>query len=123
MLGVIDQLAAALGDVANALRDHGEVLRARRLDHLIDMERPALPEDRDDRRLSIQQRVQVRVGLWSVRFMTRAAEGGELGALPANLLRRGEELNVLRVRPWPATLNRWHAELIERAGNTELVLQ
>ncbi len=123
MLGVIDQLAAALGNIANALRDHGEVLRARRLDHLIYMERPALPEDRDDRRLSIQQRIQVRIGLWSVRLVARAAEGGELGALPANLLRRGEELNILRVRPWPAALNRWHAELIKRAGNTELVLQ
>ena len=66
VLGVIDQLAAALGNVANALRDHGEVLRACRLNHLIYMERPALPEDRDDRRFGIQQRVQVRVDLWSV---------------------------------------------------------
>ena len=87
------------------------------------MERPALPEDRDDRRLSIQQRVQVWVGLWSVRLVARAAEGGELGALPANLLCGGEELNVLRVRPWPTTLNRWHAELIKRTGDAQLVLQ
>ena len=123
MLRVIDQLATTLGNVANALGDHGEVLRARRLNHLIHMERPALSEDRDDRRLGIQQRVQVRVALWTVRLVARAAEGGKFGALPANLLRRGEELNVLRVRSRPATLNRGHAELIERAGDAQLVLQ
>ena len=94
---VVHQLASALSNIANALGDHGEVLCARRLDHLIHVQRPALPEDGDDRRLCIQERVQVRVALWSVRLVARATEGGELGSLPANLLRRREELDVLRI--------------------------
>ena len=86
------------------------------------MQGPALAEDGDDWRLGIKQRIQVGILARFVRLMARAAERGEAGAFPANLLRCGEELNVLRVGAGPPALDRQHAELVERAGDAQLVL-
>ena len=123
MLGVVDHLASAFGDVGDALGDHGEVLGARCLKDRLNVQGPALAEDRDDRRLGIEEGIQVGVVARPVRLVTRAAERGESRTLPADLLRRREELNVLRIGAWPSTLNRQHAEFVERASDAQLVLQ
>ena len=122
VLGVIDQLATAVSDVGDALRDHREIFSARCLKDRLHVQGPALAEDRDNRCLGIEECIQIAIVPGLVRLMARAAECGEAGALPANLLRCGEELDVLRVGAWPPTLDRQHAELVKRACDAQLVL-
>ena len=78
VLRVVDELAAALGDEPDAVRDHVEVLGRRGAEHLDDVEQPALAEDRDDRRLGAGELLEVRVGLGAVGAVAGGAERGEL---------------------------------------------
>ncbi len=121
MLGVVDHLAAAVDDEADRVRDHVEVLLRRGAEHLDDVEQPALAEDRHDRRLGRDQLAQVRVVLGPVRAVARRAEGRQLRALPADVARSLEELDVLRVRAGPAALDVGHPELVEHPRDAQLV--
>ena len=121
VLRVVHELAALVDDQADALGDHVEILlraRAQDLDHV---QQPALAEDRHDRRLGPDQLTQVRVGLGLVRAMARRAEGGELRRPPRGLPGEPEELDILRVRPRPATLHVRQPVLVEDPGHPELV--
>ena len=89
----------------------------------IDVEQPALAEDRHDRRLGGDQLAQVRVVVGRVRAMAGRAEGGEPRALPAHRPGGREELDVLGVRARPAALDERHPELVEHPRDAQLVGQ
>ena len=123
VLGVVDRLAPAVGDEADRVRDHVEVLLRRGAEDLGHVEQPRLAEDRHDRRLGRDQLAQVGVLRGRVGAMSRRAERRELGRLPAHRPGRGEELDVLGVGARPAALDVGHAVLVEHPRDAQLVGQ
>ena len=121
VLGVVDDEAALLGQEADRLLDHRQVLFRRRLQHFAHVQQPGLAENRHDRRFGVDQQPHLIVVLGADVLAPRRAERRELGVGEPPAFRRLEELDVFRVRSRPAALDVVHAEAIETLGDLELV--
>ena len=122
VLGVVDHLAAVVGDEADRVRDHVQVLAGVAPRTSVTWSSQLLPKIVTTGRLG---RDQLAAGwgpppgllaLWRVR-----PEGRELRVLPGDLAGRREELDVLGVGARPAALDEGHAVLVEHARDAQLV--
>ena len=85
------------------------------------MQQPRLAEDRDDGRLRGHELAEVRVVAGLVGPVPGRPEGRQLRLLPAHRPGGREEVDVLRVGARPAALDERHPELVEHAGDAQLV--
>ena len=102
--------------------NHREVLLQRGPQGLLDVPGMRLGHEGDDRRSRVEQGPHERVGVSARPRSAGGAEGGQRGVAQRQLaLGSGEELRVLGVGAWPATLNEAHPELVKLTRNDELV--
>ena len=120
MLGVVDHFLAVLLQVAHGIGDHRQVFLRRRLEHLLDVQQPALAEDRRHRRARLQDRRQARVLRRRHARAPRAAERRQLGVLQRHRAHRLEELHVLRVRRREAAFEIVDPEFVQAPGDADL---
>ena len=106
---------------AHRLRDHREVLLARRPQHVGNVPVPRLAHERDDRRHRVEQRAQLQVVLRPRARASRRAERGQRRVAQAMRPHRGEELGVGRVCAGPPALDDGDAERVEMLGDAQLV--
>jgi len=85
------------------------------------MQRPRLPDERDDGCVGLDQHVDLRIILALGVRAAGAAEGRDLCLPEFPLGRLGEEVHVLRVGARPAAFNVIDAKGVEALGNTNLV--
>src|SRR5581483_1652606 len=83
---------------------------------------PRFAEDADDGHLRRQQLMQLQVVLRGDMRAAGAAKGGQARVLERNPLHALEEGFVLRIGAGPAALDKVHSELIQTAGNANLIL-
>ena len=123
MLGVVNHLAADRLQEGDRLADHGEVLFQRDAEHLGHVEVVRLADDRDHGGLRLDQGLHAGV----VGRLNSLATGHAEGTNPAVLKGLGgdplEKLGVLGVREGIAALDEIEAQLVEPAGDEQLVLQ
>ena len=77
VLGVVEDLAAVRPKVGYALADHRQVLVQGRLHHAQDVKIPGLAENRDDRRLGVEQHADLRIGFAGHSGLAGGAECGD----------------------------------------------
>ena len=82
---------------------------------------PAFPENRDDGCFGIDEELNLWIFFHSEISPSRRAEGRDLGVIPGFLGRGLKKLDVLGVRPRPATFDVIDSELVESLGNSHLV--
>jgi hypothetical protein len=109
-------------EVGDRIGDHPDVLFERGRQDPLDVQPPALAEDGDYRRVCLQESLERlvrgdRVG------PAGGAEGGQLRVGESEVAGPSEELGVLGVGAGPAALDVIDAELVELAGDPELVLE
>ena len=121
MLRVVDDPAPARDQPAHALLDHQEVLPLRRPEHVGDVKRGALSEDRAHAGAGVGQRTKTRVVPGRHVHATGRPERDELGVLPLDVSRAREHLGVLRVRSGPPHFDVRDAESVEARRDGELV--
>ena len=123
VLGVEGHLPAPGHQVGHRVLDEAQVLLAGRLEHLGDVEVPALAEEGDAVGAGLEERVERCVLPGGVGRPPGAAEGGHPGpqVQRLHLLEESEVLRVRRIRP--ASLDVVHAEVVEPLGDLQLVLQ
>jgi hypothetical protein len=117
VLRVEHDLSPVLFEERDRVGDHRQVLLQCRPQHGLDVEIPGLGDEGDRRRLCCDQLLQV-----AVVSSARAGEGGQPRVLERLLPQGGEELLVLGVRARPAALDVVDAELVQAAGDVQLVL-
>ena len=87
------------------------------------MQVPGLANDRNHRRLRIEQSFQARVLGRRHALAASHAEGGDLGVAQRQLADFLKVLGVFRVRQRIAAFNEVHAQLIEPLGDQQFVLE
>src|SRR5579863_9419803 len=88
----------------------------------MDVQVPALAENRYDRRARFDQRVDARVLLDRIAREPCGSERDQARVLQLHVASAKKELLVLRIRAWPAALNIINAQLIELVRNQDLVV-
>src|SRR6266851_5867924 len=101
---------------------HSQVLLARGPQRLVHVQRPRLADQRHDRRLRHEQRLQVRIAVGGPVRPPRRPERSQLRVPPRQLAGPCEELLVLRVRPRPPALDDINPERVKRRGDSQFVL-
>ena len=97
MLGVVDHLAAVRRAEGDRVGDHPQVLVERDAEDLVDVQVPALADDRDDRRAGVDQGLHADVVLGGDVAAPGHAEGGDPGVLQLEVADRAEVGGVLGV--------------------------
>ena len=122
VLGVEDDLAALLGEEADRVGDHRQVLLLRRLEHVAHLDGGGFPDERHDRRLAREHGLEGRVARGLAADAAGRAEGDELGVLQPHVAHAREELRLLRIGAGVSALDVVDAELVELPDDRELVL-
>jgi hypothetical protein len=122
VLGVIDDFFVERLEVRHAVADHGDVLVARGLEHALDMEHRALPDERHHGCVGLRQCHEVRIVGTAHARAASAAERSELGVRQRRLPHALKEVGVLRVRARPAALDVVDAQVVEPLRDLALVL-
>src|SRR5262245_23131123 len=86
------------------------------------MQRRALADQRDHRRIGLYERADIRVVLAAIFGVAGAAESSHLRLAQLDLLDPLEELGVLGVRAGPAALDIVDAQRVQLTGDLDLVL-
>ena len=122
VLAVEEHPAPVAHEEGDGVGHHREVLLERRPQRLAHVPDVGLGDQADDRRLGVQQGLDLRVVLDGDAGLARGAERHEQ-RVPQLELGAGarEELGVLRERPGPATLDEPHPDVVEQPGDGELV--
>ena len=84
---------------------------------------PALAENRHHRSFGRDQRVDAGVLFHRVACQTGRAERRQPGMLQLHSLGAREELLVLGIRPWPAALNVVNTQLVQLVDDEDLVVR
>ena len=121
VLGVVEDAAAFSAQVGDRFGDHGQVLAARRLQHLLDVQRPALAKERHPLRAGLEQRHHGGIALHRDAGVPRRAEGRDFSVIPGARAHLTEELGILGIRAGPTTLDVVDAQPVELGGDLELV--
>ena len=82
---------------------------------------PALPKNSDDRRLGLNQGLEVGVFIGGILGVVGASKGGQLGVLQGLLFHLLEKFHILGVGTGPASLNIIDPQIVQLFGNTNLV--
>ena len=123
VLRVDHDLASVRLQVRDRVGDHRHVLVERRPQHGVDVVVPGLCDERDRRRLGVEQQTQPCIVLCADARVPRAAERAHPRSLQPFLAHGDEELRVLRVRTRPAALDVVDAELVQFPCDRELVVE
>jgi hypothetical protein len=107
--------------VGDRVADHGQVLVEGGPQGLGDVQVPGLADQGDDRGPRVQQGAQVGVVVDPAAGPAGGPEGGQGGVTPGQLGGPGEVLGVLGVGAGPAALDHVDAEVVEEAGDPQLV--
>ena len=118
MLAVEQHFAALRLGGAHAVADRGEVFLVRRLQRDLDVIVPGLGDKTDGVGLGLEQRGEARIVGGRAAGPPRHAEGGEGGV---ELAVGGEQFGVGRIGAGIAALDIVDAELVEHAGDRQLV--
>jgi len=121
VLGIIDHFFALLFEVGQAFADDAEVLLSGSAQHFGDVQHGRLADDSDHRRLGLEQRLDVRIALWLAAHAAGHAEGGQAGVAQIEILGAAEKGRILRVGAGPAAFDVGDAQLVQQAGDFELV--
>ena len=122
VLGVVDHPTPLRPEVGQARLDEAQVLVERGAQHVGHVQRPGLSDDGANRGAGVQQGPDVGVVLGAAAHPARGAEGCDQRPLPGEIARPGEELGVLGVGARPPALDEGHAQLVEPAGDPQLVV-
>ena len=122
VLGVVNHLATQGLQVRDSGMDHLQVLLFGHAQGAFGVQPPTLAEDRDGGRLGIGQHPDVRIVRDGIRNVSRGTERDQ-SRLPQVEFRLGpfEELGVTRVRAGPAAFDVRDAQLVQLAGDGQLV--
>ncbi len=123
VLGVEHDLLPQRLEVPHAVGDHAQVFRPAGLQHPLDVEGRALPDQRHHRGVRLDQRPDVGIVLAAEAGAAGASEGGHPGPSETGLPHPAEELRVLGIRARPAPLDIGDAQIGHGAGDLELVLE
>ena len=85
------------------------------------MEEPSFANDRDNRRLSLEEHAHLGIGLHGDASSAGASEGCDASVFPRELRRLGEKCRISRVRPRPSALDKINAKRVQLLGHTNLV--
>ncbi len=122
VLAVDEDAAALRAQIRDGVADHREVLVQGGAQSQFHVPVVRLGDQADDRRLGLQQRRDLRVVLGPHARLAGRAERDEPRVLEVDLRARPlEELGVPRVRPRPAPLDEADAEVVQVAGDGQLV--
>ena len=121
VLGVVDHALALADEERDRRADHVEVLLARDLDDLLEVQAPGLADQRADRREAVGEHAQRRVVGRRDVAAARHPERGDLGVLEALAREQLEQLELLGVRRREAGLDQVDAELVELVGDAQLL--
>src|SRR5262249_3523255 len=122
VFGVIEHAASVVFQMADSVGDHPQVLFERGLEGDVDVKVPGFAEDRHDGRFGGQQALDDGVISRNPIRAASAAERGERRGVQLQRFRALEKFHVFRISAWPTTLDKGDADLIQRAGNFDLVL-
>ena len=121
VLGVEDRPLALRAQEGDRVGDHRQVLLGRDLDHLVDVQAPALADQTDDGREALDQDAQGGVVLGGDVAAPGHAEGGDRRLLQLQLGEQLEELRLLGVGAGEAGLDEVDAEPVEGLDDLELL--
>src|SRR5262249_34952747 len=122
VFGVVEHAAPAVFQMADGVGDHPQVLFERGLERDVDVKVPGFAEDRHDGRFGGEQSLNDGVICRDGVRAPSAAERGEHRGAQLQRLRALEKFHVFRISAWPTSLDKVDADLIQRAGNFDLVL-
>src|SRR2546422_3208095 len=122
VLCVVDHLPAEPPEVAHGIRDHAKILVAGRLEHALHVEGGALSDERDHRRLGLEQSGEAGIVLATAVRSPGHAEGGDPPIVEPFLTDPTEELRVLGVRARPAAFEVVDAQLVQPVRDFQLVV-
>ena len=123
VLGVEEDPPALRPQERDGVGDHRAVLGDIRAQRALDVAAIGLRDERDDRRLRVEQGADLGVAIGGRPGLAGGAERDERGVPEGQLACRGagEELGVLGHRPRPAALDVADPQRVEMAGDRELV--
>ena len=107
--------------MGHGIANEFEILREGNTERIGDVQRPAFPEERDDRGLCLQQRFDIGVALYRITGFSGGPERDDRRRLQRNRLDHPKELNVLGIRAGPASFDELHAQSIQLLCNPDLV--
>ncbi len=122
VLGIVDHFAPVLLQETHGVGDDLQVFFLADPQHAPHVQIPGLAENRDRRRLGLDQRPHIRVLLHRVLREARRAERAQPRMFQLQSPGPREELLVLRVRHRPAALDVVDAQFVELLGDQHLVL-
>src|SRR5262245_54498989 len=122
VFGVVEHAASVLFNVSDGVGDHPQVLFERGLELDVDVKVPRFAEDRYDWRFGGEQALDDGVVCRNPVRAASAAERGEARGVQLQGFRALEKLHVFRISAWPTSLDKGDADLIQRAGDFDLVL-
>ena len=109
-------------EIRDRLLDDAQVVFVGGLQNFLDVQRPRLAEDGADRRVRIEQRLDVGVVFGSAFDAAGRTERGDERILPLHVAGALEEFNILRIRAGPAAFDEGHAEIIESLRDADFVV-
>ena len=121
VLGIVYDFTFRLFKITAGIPNHSLVLLSRRTEHLGHLKLPAFPKNGNYWSAGINQKLDLRIILDSQVGSASGAERRDLSMMPGFLRSRLEKLNILRIRPGPATLNIVHPEFIQPLCDSNLV--
>ena len=122
MLGVVHHFAAVVFQILHGFADQLQVLFFIDAERAMDVQIPALAENRHGRSFRFEQRPHVRILIHRVLGEARGAERRQPGVLQLYVFRALEELLVLRIGVRPAALNVIDTQLVQLLRDDQFVV-
>ena len=122
VLGVVHHFAAVVFQVLYGFPDQQQILLFVDAQRAMDVQIPALAENRDRRGFRFEQRAHVGVLIHRVLGEARGAERGQPGVLQLHILGALEELLVLGIGVGPPALNVIDTQLVQLLRDDQFVV-
>ncbi len=121
MLGVINDLTTIGFQIGHRIGDHRNVFISRLAQHFLDVKKPGLAENGNDRRFGINQQLDLSVLFHRNLLAPSGSECRDFGVFPALLGCLLEKLNITWIRTRPAAFNIMNTKCVEAFRQPDLV--
>ena len=121
MLGIVEHLTTLGFQEGHGVRNHGDVFRGSRAEHLLDMQEPGLAKNGYYRGLGLQKQGHLRVFFHRDFLTPGGTKSSDLGVLPTLLGSLLEEFNVARIGARPTPFDVVNAKGIKALGQPNLI--